>query len=457
MARRRRRTPPFDVRIDGLADTSCSYGEHEGKRVLVRGAAPGSVVHVRPFKLKKGVIHARRVEIVEPAPDAVEPRCAVFGLCGGCSLQDAPLATQRQAKHDMVLDTLGELDEAVVVHPMRGDDAGYGYRNKVELSFGVKRYLTQADQDAGVSHDGRWLGFHAPGRFDRVVDTDRCELVPPGLNTVIAEVRAHLQTSALEPWSVREHTGYWKHLVLREATTGERLVAFYTASEEGEDELVALAERLDARVLWFVNESVADAAIGRLHRVLRGPEHIDEVLAGTRYRLSATAFFQTNTRATEVLYATIAEAAGTGDRLLDLYCGTGAIGLYLQDRFTEVLGVELNPASVEDARQNAARNERDVTYVCGKVEDVLPELGPTDIAIVDPPRVGLHPTCSAWLAAAPLSTLVYVACKPSSLARDRAILEAGGWVLEAVWTVDLFPQTGHIEAVARFVRPDTDR
>lgn len=449
MARRRRRLPPFDVRIDGLADTSSSCGEHEGQRVLVRGGAPGSVLHVRPFKLKKGVIHARRVHRVEAASDAVEPRCAVFGLCGGCSLQEAPLDTQRAAKSRMVLDTMGDLTD-VTVHEMRGTDQAYGYRNKVELSFGVKRYLSQEDQDAGVAHGGRWLGFHAPGRFDRVVDTERCELVPEGLNTVIGHVREHLAGSALEPWDVREHTGFWKHLVLRETTLGERLVAFYTASEEGEDELVALAERLDARVLWFVNDSVADAAIGRLHRVLRGPEHIDEVLGPTRYQLSATAFFQTNTRATEVLYDTVAEATGQGQRLLDLYCGTGAIGLYLAEGFSEVLGVELNPASVADARANAERNGRDITYVCGKVEDVLPTLRDTDVALVDPPRAGLHPKCSAWLAEADLSTLVYVACKPSSLARDRAILEAGGWVLKALWTVDLFPQTGHVEAVARF-------
>ena len=457
MARRRRRIPPFDVRIEGLADTSSSYGEHEGRRVLVRGGAPGSTLHVRPFRLKKGDIHARRVHCVEPAPDAVEPRCAVFGLCGGCSLQEVPLDGQRRAKHAMVLATLGDLD-GVEVHPMRGDDAAYGYRNKVELSFGVKRYLSQEDQDAGLPHGGRWLGFHAPGRFDRVVDTDRCELVPPGLNAVIRAVREHLATSALEPWDVREHTGFWKHLVLRETTTGERLVAFYTASEDGEDELAALAEQLDARVLWFVNDGVADAAIGRLHRVLKGEPTIDEQLGALRYRLSATAFFQTNTRATEVLYDTIADAAGDGGRLLDLYCGTGAIGLHLGDRYAQVVGVELNPASVEDARANAARNGRDVTYICGKVEDVLPDLQPDDMAVVDPPRAGLHPTCSAWLAEADLSTLVYVACKPSSLARDRVVLEAGGWRLEALWTVDLFPQTGHVEAVARFVKGrDTDR
>ena len=284
--------------------------------------------------------------------------------------------------------------------------------------------------------DGRFLGFHAPGRFDRVVDSERCELIPEGLNAVISVVRAH--ESAFEPWSVREHTGFWRHLVLRETTLGQRLVAFYTAEppEGAAEELEALASQIDADgVLWFVNPTVGDVAKGRLQAVLKGRETIEERLGPVTYRLSATAFFQTNTAGAVVLYDVIKTVTGGGRRLLDLYCGTGAIGLYLQDAFDEVLGIELNAQAVEDARENN-----------------LPTLREDDVAVVDPPRAGLHPRVAEFLATAPLNRLIYVACKPSSLARDRLILEAGGWRMVELHTVDLFPQTTHVEAIGVFVR-----
>ena len=417
----------------------------------VRGAPPGAVVRVAPFKRKKGQLHARRLELIEAPPNAVPPRCAVFGLCGGCSLQELPLEAQRQAKHAMVLAGFESL-EGVEVHDILGPPAAYGYRNKVELSFGVSQYVSEADKDT-VPLDGRFLGFHAPGRFDRVVDSERCELVPEGLNAVIAAVRAH--DSAFEPWSVRKHTGFWRHLVLRETTLGQRLVAFYTAEppDGAAEELADLASRIDADgVLWFVNPTVGDVAKGRLQAVLKGGETIEERLGTVTYRLSATAFFQTNTAGAVVLYDVIKKVTGGGRRLLDLYCGTGAIGLYLQDAFDEVLGIELNAQAVEDARENAVRNGRTVEYIAGSVEDNLPALRDDDVAVVDPPRAGLHPRVAEFLATAPLNRLIYVACKPSSLARDRLILEAGGWRMVELHTVDLFPQTTHVEAVSVFVR-----
>lgn len=460
MSRRRKRyTPPFDVEIQALDASGLGLGEHEGSPVVVRCAPPGAVLHVMPFRRKKGVLHARRLHTVTPPPDGVTPPCAVFGLCGGCTLQELPLARQRALKHDAAIGILGDTT-AVPVHPIRGAEAAYGYRNKMEFSFGNSRYLSEAAHAEGQPIAGSWIGMHAPGRFDRVVDTEHCPLMPQGLNDVLAVVRAHLAASERPCWDARAHTGYWRHLLLRETRLGERLVAVFTGTDDGADEIQALADALpDVHgVLWFVNPDRADVARGTLQGVLRGRPWIEERLGPITYRLSATAFFQTNTAAAEVLYDTIAEALKLdrtpGKRLLDLYCGTGAIGLYLADRYDSVLGIELNPASVEDARANAARSGvANATYVAGAVEDHLPDLLPGDVAVVDPPRAGLHPKVASFLADCALTELVYVACKAASLARDRQILEAGGWVLQELWTVDLFPQTGHIEVVARFTRP----
>ena len=451
----RKRIPPFDLRIDHLTDGGVGVGVFEDRPVHVRGAPPGSVVHVRPAGRRKGILRARRVRMVEPAETAVDPRCSIFGLCGGCTLQEMPLDEQRCAKEAVVHGQVGSL-EGVSVHPVDGVDQAYGYRNKVELSFGTRCYLTDEEMAAGAPMGGRFLGFHASGRFDRIVEPEPCALISDELALVAQTVRAFMKSSSFEPWDVRAHTGFWRHLVLRETQLGERLVAFYTAEppEGAEAEMRLLASQLPgvSGVLWYVNPRTGDAAIGDLRAVLAGKDWIEERLGERSYKLSATAFFQTNTLAAEVLYDRIREAAGGGKRLLDLYCGVGSIGLHLADDFEEIIGVELNEMAIEDARMNAERNGVENTrYIAGPVREVAGDLN-ADVIVVDPPRVGLHPKVAEWLSGVDAKRLVYVACKPASLGRDRPVLEAGGWRMRDFWTVDLFPQTGHIEAIGLFER-----
>ena len=464
MSRRRRHLPPCEVEITGLGPKGVGQGTApDGRAILVRGAPPGSRVHVRPFKRKQSTWHARRVHLVRPPVDAVTPPCPLFGLCGGCILQELPLAAQREARHRMALGQVAEglpLD-GVTVHPPRGPDAAYGYRNKVELSFGVRRYLSESDHASGLPVEGRFLGFHAPGRFDRVVDAEACLLVDAPLNRALAAVRrVALADGMPAPWDVRSHTGFWRHLRLRHGVrTDQVLVGLYTASppEGGEAAVQAVAEALLADpsvvgVQWLVNDGVADVARGEPRRTW-GQDWLEERLGRITYRLSLDAFFQTNTPAAEVLYDTIGEAlAGTGGHLLDLYCGTGAIGLYLSDRFDRVTGIEEVASAVEDARANAARNGVQGTWTTSRVEDALDTLPEGARLVVDPPRAGLHPKVARRLARTAGDRLVYVACNPASLGRDGAVLAEGGWRLTDVWSVDLFPQTGHVELVGRFER-----
>ncbi|TNE87849.1 MAG: 23S rRNA (uracil(1939)-C(5))-methyltransferase RlmD [Deltaproteobacteria bacterium] len=469
---RRRRLEPFDLTVLRLAKGGVGEGiAPDGKPMHVRGAPPGSVVHVVPMGHKKGVWQGRRTAMVSPAPASAEPRCAVFGLCGGCQLQELQIEAQRRHKSGLALrQASGEAGlEGIAVHDTRGADAAYGYRNKVELSFGPQRYLSEAEHQAGVPIDGRFLGMHAPGRFDRVVDTSRCELVGEAPNGLLAIVREHaLADDAPVPWSVRSHTGFWRHLGLRMSEADrEVLVSLYTnAPDEHATRVVtALAEALVAAELpdgwrcagvsWFVNTGVADVARGELQQCW-GRGHITEALLGKRFRLSPQAFFQTSTAGAEILYRTIGDALGEArGTLLDLYCGTGSIGITLAEGFERVVGVELVPEAVEDARANAAANGVIAEFEVGKVEDALDILARTRgtrSLVVDPPRAGLHPKVAKALATAEADVLVYVACNPQSLGRDRAALEEGGWRLTDLWCVDLFPHTGHMEVVGRFVR-----
>lgn len=473
---RRRYLPPFEVEIEGLGPKGIGLGTApDGRPVTVKGAAPGTRVLARAHGRKKGTWTARRVHTVRPAADEAVPRCAIVDHCGGCILQEITPAAQRRAKEQMALTqiagglgwTVAELRERVACHPIREASAPWGYRNKVELSFGVRRYLSDAEIKTEVSGDGRFLGFHAPGRFDKVVDAERCELVDDGGNQVIATVRAHaLADDAPVPWDNKAHTGFWRHLVLRQGqATGQRLVVLVTASADAFEGAPAAVERLATALLgpcddgtevvgvqWWVNDGVADVARGEVAGTWGRPgwtEKLGEVV----FELTPTAFFQTSTRGAEVLYDVVGEALGDGGgTLLDLYCGIGSIGLYLAGRYDRVEGVEEVEAAVLDARANAAANGVTGRWRAAKVEDALDAIrGGADIdLVVDPPRAGLHPKVAKAVGQTVTRSLVYVACNPASLGRDAALME--GWRLTELWPVDLFPHTGHIEVVGRFER-----
>lgn len=454
----RRRLPPFEVEIERLGPKGVGVGmAPDGREVVVRPAPPGGRVAVVPTSSKRGVWSARRTALIRPPADGARPPCDVFGTCGGCQLQELALDAQRAAK---LAWALREVDppEDVRVHPVRGAPDGYGYRNKVELSFGPRRYLDPERHAAGEPIDGRFLGFHAPGRFDRVVDVTRCWLASPGMDAALQVARAHtLGPDVRPPYDNRTHTGFWRHLLLREGRrTGQRLAVMYTTSEGEETDVAPVAEALRAAgvdgVQWAVNDGVADVARGEVRRTW-GRDTIEERLGQVRLRLSAHSFLQTSTEGAEVLYDTVGEALVGGGRrtLIDLYCGIGAIGLYLADRFERIEGIEEVADAVRDARVNAARNSVDATFREARVEDALQTWSGEEVAIVvDPPRAGLHPKVARALAETRAAALVYVACHPGSLGRDRRILDVG-WRMTDLWTVDLFPQTGHVEVVARFV------
>ncbi|MEM6929837.1 MAG: hypothetical protein AAF602_23055, partial [Myxococcota bacterium] len=220
---RRKRLPPFECEIEGLTGKGHGLASSPYGPVVVRYGPVGGRVAVVPQGRRKGVVHGRRTALVRPPPDAQTPACPQFLRCGGCVLQEMPLPAQRAAKVRWGLEQIGTvLADDPVVHPVRGTDAAYGYRNKVELSFGMRQWVSEADKDR-VPIQGRFLGFHAAGRFDRVVDAPTCALVSEAMNHVIAVVRAHtLHDDAPPPYDHRTHEGFWRHLLLREAHDGRR-------------------------------------------------------------------------------------------------------------------------------------------------------------------------------------------------------------------------------------------
>ncbi|MFT5683847.1 MAG: 23S rRNA (uracil1939-C5)-methyltransferase [Myxococcota bacterium] len=454
MSRRKKIRKPVELTVDQLELKGSSGLDADGHRWIVRGAAVGETVQAWPGGRKKG--KARIFASISPAPDAVTPECPAFGLCGGCQFQHMPVAAQRHHKSALVSRSVGDLT-GVTVHPSRSADAGYHYRNKIELSFGPYQFVSEAQKDdLEFKKPGSFLGFHPPGWFSRIVPLSACYLAEPEMNAVLSVIRDNMPSP---PWNTQDHTGIWRHVVIRK---GEGvLVTLVTTSGAPPEEVRGLGAKISALpfvvgVLWVVTDRLSDVAEGELAEVLHGQPWLDIKLADITFRIPYDGFFQVNTAGAQVLFDTIAQALAPtgGGTLLDLYCGVGAIGMFLADRFDRVIGAELNPASIACAKENATRNNITGEWHAGKVEEILPSLqveGPRWI-VVDPPRVGLHPSAARFLADQEAEALVYVACNPGSLGRDRVILEAGGWRLEALWSVDLFAQTPHTEAVARFVR-----
>jgi len=470
-SRGRRVRPPVTVTLDRLEAKHCSGFAEDGRRFKVRGVGVGDVVVARPGK--KGT--ARLSEVVTPAPDSVAPKCPLFGICGGCQLQTMALHRQREEKAGLVRRLVGIDDDDgnrvltdVVCYPTRGAPDGYAYRNKVELSWSTSLYVPEGVDRTDVQTTGSFLGFHPPGWWSKVVPVSRCALASDAMNAVVEAVSA-LQLAPA--WDSRAHTGAWRHLVLRDTGTPENprvWVTFVTTSTVDTADLQQAADAVAALpfvegVLHVVNDGVAEVARGELRAVLHGTSDLQVTLGAAAFTLPHDAFFQVNSQGAEVLVETIADALGLTDGvrepLVDLYCGVGAIGLALSDRVGRLVGIEVHEGAVVSARENARALGIEAEFHAGPVEHVLPglALGDHTRLVVDPPRAGLHPKAAAFLADHKADVLVYVACGPKSLGRDREVLEAGGWRLTDLWTVDLFPQTHHLEAVARFVRsPSAD-
>lgn len=452
---RRGRRPPTTIRLDRLEAGGLSGTDESGRRLTVRNGAVGDALLVVPGRGGE----ARILQTLSRAPDAVTPRCPVFGVCGGCQLQTMSLERQREEKAALV-SRLVDFPS----HPSEGGEGGYGYRNKLELSFGRRRYVSDMDRALAPQDEPLedLIGFHPPGWFGKIVPLVGCPLATPAMNAALEVV---VEARPGPAWDNRAHVGRWRHVVLRQGEDGV-LVTLVTTSDTPEEEVRAIAAKLAslaevAGVLWITHDGVAEVASGELRAVLHGTDGLRLRLGDALLHLPHDAFFQVNLAGAERLVARVGDAlfgqgGARGGTLLDLYCGVGALGVALAPRLEggAVLGVELHAPSIEIARANARACAVTGAWHAGPVEEVLPTLTWAEPAfiVVDPPRAGLHPRAARFLADARAEALVYVACNPASLGRDRPILEAGGWRLTDLWTVDLFPQTRHVEAIGRFVR-----
>ncbi|MBL0175290.1 MAG: 23S rRNA (uracil(1939)-C(5))-methyltransferase RlmD [Ignavibacteria bacterium] len=448
--------------VDKIAFEGRAVARTGGLVVFVDGGIPGDTVMARVFRKKKQYAEAAVQEILARSPERVDPVCAHFGTCGGCSWQHLEYAAQCRWKREHVRDAFERIGgfAGVTVHETLPSPVEVYYRNKMEYSFGDKRWLLPEELGATLRDELFALGLHVPGRYDRILSIDACHLQSPESNAILNATRDFFLARGVPAYSTKTHTGDLRNLVIREGKrSGERMVYFVSTHEEPEmmREYAELLREERFGVTTFVHgitQRKSTVAVGETETVYFGPGVITEQLGDCSYELSPTSFFQTNTLQAERLYALAAASADfrPTDTVWDLYCGAGTITLFIAPFVKEAIGVELNPASIADAQKNAAANG--VSNVSFRVADILAFLrsgkergAVPDVIIVDPPRAGLHPDVTRGIGALGVERVVYVSCNPATSARDCQVLAEYGYVIEGITPVDMFPHTYHIECV----------
>ena len=423
--------------------------EGEEKKVIVKNTVPEQKVRFAVNKIRKGQAEGRLLEILEHSPEECQPACPHFGVCGGCTYQNLPYEKQvemKEAQIHAMMDAAVDGDyiwEGVKESPVRE-----AYRNKMEFSFGDEY------KDGPLA-----LGMHKRGSFHDIVNVTECKIVDEDFRRIIKAVLEFATDTGLPYYHRMRHTGFFRHLLVRKAVrTGEILIDLVTTSEAQLDE-ARLVEKLTglsydgklAGILHTTNNSLADVVKDEGTKILYGQDYFYEELLGLKFKITPFSFFQTNSLGAEVLYETARSYIGeTKDKVIfDLYSGTGTIAQILAPVAKKVVGVEIVEEAVEAAKENAALNGLDnCTFWAGDVLKVIDDLGEVpDLIVLDPPRDGVHPKALEKIIDFGVERMVYIACKPTSLARDLELLQGRGYQVERIGCVDLFPSTYHIETV----------
>ena len=439
----------LELQVDSLAYGGNGVARLNGFVVFGRRGLPGDTVRARVTKVKRNHAEALALEVVEPSANRVDAPCAHYPACGGCRFQDLAYEVQVEAKQEQVRDALRRIGgiEEPPLEPILPAESHFFYRNKLEYSF-------------TATAAGPALGFHKAGRWDEVLEIEKCWLTTELGNAIRSAVRDWAREERLEPYDQAEHTGYLRHLVVREGrNSGQVLVQLVTAAGErfDRDQFVEVLRRFPEvrSIHWAVNETPAEVT-NLPTTLLWGGEAIEEILCGLRFRVRPNAFLQTNTAMAERLYGIAGEFAALtgGETVYDLYCGIGTIGLSLASRALTVWGVEVSEESVACALENADLNGiSNAAFFAGETADALAELreraGEPDVVIVDPPRAGLSNKAVRRIGRLEAPKIVYVSCNPTTLAGNVKELAASwGYTLERVRPVDMFPHTPHVESVS---------
>lgn len=431
------------VTIEGYGEGGMGVARIDGRVVFVHGALRGEKCRVLILKTLKSVAFAKVLEVIEPSSERITPDCPYFPRCGGCTYRHIRYEEELRLKKQRVQDNLSRIGGSdVTVEEILGAQDTLRYRNKAQYP---------------VSKDGA-VGFYR-ARTHEVIECEHCLLVRPEADAAAEALREYMQSCRVAGYDEKTGRGLVRHLYIRSNAAGESLICVLVNGDKlpKEDRLVTLLRDACPKCTGIVlgtNTKKGNVILGDRYRTLWGSDRLEDTLCGKTFRLSVPSFYQVNRVQAERLYAKAIEFAGlTGqETVLDLYCGAGTITLALSDHAKKVLGAEIVPEAIDDARENAARNGvKNAEFFCGDASDVAKKLAREnlrpDVITVDPPRKGLAADVVESIAEMQPGRVVYVSCDSATMARDVKRLADLGYTAQRACAVDMFPRADHVETV----------
>lgn len=435
--------------IVGLGHSGEGIGKYEGFTVFVPYGLPGERVEVIIIEVKKNYAKGKLKAVLGSSEARCQPRCSIYYECGGCQLQHMTYDEQLKVKRQTVIDAvarIGKLDD-VLIHPTIGADDSWYYRNKMQFPV-------------GRSNGEIAVGCFAQGSHT-IINTEHCFIQHQENNKIAQVMREIITELQISTYDERTGCGIMRHILGRVGTaTGAVMIVLVTATEElpYKERIIAdLRKRIPnvVSIIQNINPNRTNVILGSHTKTLWGQSTITDTLGEFTFHISARSFFQVNTRQAEILYNKAVEYAGLSGKetVLDAYCGTGTITLFLAGKAQQVYGIEIIEPAILDARYNAQMNQiSNVEFIVGDAVEVMPRMFKEGIRpqviIVDPPRAGCEKQVLETFAAMQAERIVYVSCNPASLARDLAILEEYGYETKDIQPIDMFPHTYHVESVA---------
>lgn len=454
-----------ELTVDKFADKGKCLSRVDGFVIFMEGVIPGESIKVRIHRIKKKYSDAKLISVMQESPFRVEPPCRYFGACGGCKWQHVLYECQLNAKRQSVFDAAFNVGgfQGINVNDTIGSSRIYGYRTKMEFSFGDRIWLTDKEIASGdISKAGFAVGLHAPCQFSSVIDIKRCYLQRNPSSEILNMVRETAIKHNWSPWNSFQKKGYLKHLVIRIGErTGEIMVNLVTESYKAERMKILglLLQKHFPEITTFVNsivpgssQNASDAGV----EVIYGSGLIHDRIGNYLFEIKPNAFFQPNTGQAEVMYnlARVYAELKPTDIVYDFYCGTGTISIMLSAYAKKIVGIEMVRETVDNAVRNAHNNGvNNCSFVSGDLtkiftEDFVNQHGKPDVIILDPPRSGLHTKTIEHISQLKPVRIVYISCNPMTQMRDIAMLR-DIYSIEKIQPVDMFPQTYHIESIAK--------
>jgi len=469
MARKRKKLPLLE-NIEILAAGAkgkCIARNSDERVILVSNVVPGDIANIQITKKKRAYLEGSPTEIIKYSDKRTEPKCEHFGVCGGCKWQHMDYKYQLEYKENEVLNNLKrigkvEIEETLPILPCKEI---FFYRNKMEFSFSDSRWLTQEEIcEKEANYDRNAIGFHIPGKFDKILDLKNCYLQEEPSNSIRLEVRDFASKHGMQFYNARNQAGFLRTLMIRTSTTGDVMVLvqfFHEDVTNRELLLNHLAEKFPSisALLYVINSKGNDTIYDQDVIVFKGKDHIMEQMEDLTFKINAKSFYQTNSKQAYELYQVARNFADLqGDELVyDLYTGTGTIAQFVAKKAKKVVGIESVPEAIQAAKENAIRNKIDNTsFFVGDMKDIFNEAfikqnGTPDIVITDPPRDGMHKNVVAQLLQLAPEKIVYISCNSATQARDLELMKEQYRVMKSQ-AVDMFPHTHHIENVVLLVR-----